>query len=325
MYGYYGYRELCLNEKMGVIARVFQEKEIYNVSKITNDFMNKIQKHPDKSYQQTYDIHTFYVTIKYDPDTSNKENGKTDGHTIYLYTYANKENYFKVKYTIIHELIHVIQLWYNDEYDNMSHIERIKYHLRKPYILKLNTLSSKRKYKKFIYLLYREDLYEISAWAHDAYIHAFLCKMQHQNMSNQQIVNTVLRNIFVNNKLLSDVIKAIKQNKFIYNVIIEILISHFSELDGNNGQRFFDKNIFELDIVKQLRKEVKQILHTVYEPIDISKSIRRLIKTYNVQLLEDKDIIVTSFIQHLKYWYDKAIKQYGKAIQLGIDDATIKK
>ena len=320
----YNYRSLCLNEKMGVIARVFQEKEVYDISKIVNDFMNKIRKTPEEPVEDYYELLTQSFKIKYDPTTSNKENAKTNGTTVYLYLPLTNSNYFKVKYTLIHELIHVIQLWYNDEYDNMSHVERIKYHFRKPYSSKLSTLSPTSNYRKFIYLLYREDLYEISAWAHDAYIHAFLCKMQHQNMSNQQIVNIVLRNIFVNNDVLNTCIKNIKTSKRAYNVIMEILISHFSELDGNNGQRFFDKNIFELDIIKLIRKEVKLILKKFNNPSKVVRVIKHLIKEYNNQLLEVKDIIIDSYIKHLKYWYDKAIKQYGKAIQLGIDDASTK-
>ena len=321
----YNYRKLFLNEQMGVIARVFQEKEVYDISKITNDFLKKIYKNPNKSYTDYYEILTNAIQIKYDPNTNNSNNAQTNGNIIYIYTHATKENYFQIKYLIIHELVHVIQLWYDREYDYMNRIEKIKYYFRKQYIDKLSKLKANSSYKKFIYLLYREDLYEIYAWAHDAYINAFLCKVKNSKIDNQNIVNIVLKNIFINTQFLNNVINNIKNNKRIYNIIIEILVSHFAELDGNNGQRFFDKHIFELDIVKQLRKDVKYILQKENNASKTVKDIKHLIKTYNSELLEAKDIIIDSFIEHMKYWYSKALKQYGKAIQLGIDDAKPKR
>ena len=128
----------------------------------------------------------------------------------------------------------------------------------------------------------------------------------------------------MNRIFLNDAIKTINTDNNIFSMIITILVGHFSELHGNNGQRFFSKEIFELPIIKEMRKDVKLILHQNNNLEIIANKIIDLIKIYEPKLLNDKSVIIISFIQHLKYWYDKAIKQYGKAIQLGIDDASTK-
>lgn len=39
-----------LNEKLGVISRVFQEDDVYHISKITNEFISVIMKNTEISY-----------------------------------------------------------------------------------------------------------------------------------------------------------------------------------------------------------------------------------------------------------------------------------
>ena len=126
----------------------------------------------------------------------------------------------------------------------------------------------------------------------------------------------------MNTQFLNNTIKEIKSNDYIFNIIVLILISHFSELDGNNGQRFFDKTIFELNVVKQMKKDMREILNSTYEPDEIADKIVELSNEYIFKLRSYKMIIENSFINHLIYWFNKAKKQYGKAIQLGIDDVT---
>ena len=121
---------------------------------------------------------------------------------------------------------------------------------------------------------------------------------------------------------LSTIINDIKTDNSIFECILSILIGHFSELDGNNGQRFFDNTVFKLPIIQNMRKVVRVILNTYIESEDIVENIITLIDEYKHKFGKDKNIIINSFIQHLTYWYDKAKKQYAKAIQLGIYDAN---
>ena len=313
-----------LNEKLGVISRVFQEDDVFHISKITNEFIDIIMKTPENKYTDYYEIYDTVVQINYIPNTGIKQNAvtKANGTVINIYLKAVEENYLLLKYTIIHELIHVLQIWTSNVYENQSELDKIKTMLRKPY-LDIDLLNDPE-YRYFMYLLYREDLYEISAWAHDAYINAFKYKVKYPNKSNQDIATLVLSTISMNRIFLNDAIKTINTDDNIFSMIITILVGHFSELHGNNGQRFFSKEIFELPIIKQMRKDVKLILHQNNNLEIIANKIIDLIKIYEPKLLNDKSVIIISFIQHLKYWYDKAIKQYGKAIQLGIDDASTK-
>ena len=317
------FRNYILNEKMGVISRIFQETEVNRISEIINDFTENIYKNPIKKFSTTYGLLDTVITVNYKPNKNTLKNGDTNGYNINIYLIANKTNYLKLRYTIIHELVHIIQKWYSSDINNLSFIEQIKYYLRRPYldIIQL-TKEEKENSKYLLYLLYREDLYEISTWAHDAYINAFKYKVKYPNKSNQDIVNLVLNSISMNTQFLNNTIKEIKSNDYIFNIIVLILISHFSELDGNNGQRFFDKSIFELNVVKQMKKDMREILNSTYEPDEIADKIVELSNEYIFKLRSYKIIIENSFINHLIYWFNKAKKQYGKAIQLGINDAT---
>ena len=318
------YLRNLLNEKLGVISRVFQEDDVFNISKITNNFISNIMNNPEVKYTGYYEVYDTVITINYIPNTSNKINAKTkeDGTTIDIYLKTIKQNYLKIKYILIHELIHVLQIWTSNDYENQSELDKIKTILRKPY---LDTeLLNDSKYKYFMYLIYREDLYEIAAWAHDAYITAFVYKASNLNVDNQTVVNYVLNKISMSKSFLNNTINKIYTSDDIYSMILNILVGHFSELHGNNGQRFFSSDIFELPIIKQMRKEVKNILYT-YNDLDIiADKILDLIYIYESKLLYNKQQIINSFIEHMKYWYSKALKQYGKAIQLGIDDASIR-
>ena len=164
------FRSYILNEKMGVISRIFQETEVNRISEIVNDFTENIYKDPIKKFSTTYGLLDTIITINYKPNKNTLKNGDTNEYNINIYLIANKTNYLKLRYTIIHELVHIIQKWYSHSIDNLSFIEQIKYYLRRPYldIIEL-TKDEKENSKYLLYLLYREDLYEISAWAHDAY------------------------------------------------------------------------------------------------------------------------------------------------------------
>ena len=44
------FRNYILNEKMGVISRIFQETEVNRISEIINDFTENIYKNPIKNF-----------------------------------------------------------------------------------------------------------------------------------------------------------------------------------------------------------------------------------------------------------------------------------
>ena len=170
-------------------------------------------------------------------------------------------------------------------------------------------------------MFYRENFYEISAWSNNAYIEAYEYKIDNPNLLDREIVKHVLDKIHMTKKYLELAIETIKNNTGIFLSIVGVLIAHFSELNGNSGQSYFDKSVFELDIVKQMRKEVSKMIDT-FDVRTCKDKIEQMIQFYTPELLKYKDIIETSFIKHMEYWFEKSQKQMTKSITLGIEDAS---
>ena len=312
--------EQFVNEKMGVVSRVNQDTDVFKISEISNDFINKILKNPDKKYETTYLLINKSVYVVYDP----KENPKSDGFTdangdIKIYKKITEDNFLKIKYLFIHELIHVIQqIRKKQSFNSYSYIDRIRYNLRK---VTMSQIHQGLDSDYFMFLIYREDCYEITAWGNNAYASAFKYKLDNPDASNQDVVKHVLEDVKMNKKCLDDVIELVKNNETVFQAIIGMLIGHFSEIDGNKEQSYFDKSVFELNVVKKMRKEVKRALSQSDEKIT-DNDLNFIIMSNISELLKVKNDIIKSFIEHMKYWFNKAQKQIGKTIQLGIDDAT---
>lgn len=317
-----------LNEKMGIISRVNQTTDVFHISELSNKFIDEIYKDVDNIcilYEYLLD---HAIKLKYDPNTKNN-GAETNGDNIYIYTKANKNNKYIIKYLIIHELIHVIQkIRSSDHIEHYNYIELVRYYLRNLKFVSPNENDDEEtiKHKYFLYMLYREKIYEISAWGNNAYIKAYLYKIQYPNMVNQRIINQVLSDVYMTQNVLNNVIDSIKYNDETYNIIISILIGHFSELDGNTGQSYFDKSVFNLDVIKKMREDAN-VLNLIVngDPEELAEELFDLIPKYKHELNQVKGIIISSFIKHLQYWFKKAQVQLGKAIQLGIDDASPKK
>lgn len=267
--------KFSLMEKMGVISYESVITDIYNISDITEDFLNILYKNPNKLHSKIYTLNSEPIKLNYFPFSNNKENGKAEKSIAHIYVYANKQNYFKLKYTIIHELIHILQYIQQFNYNfPVSKLTRIRNNLRKPYLVEYT-----------------------------------------------DIVKYVLKKIYFNKQFLNKTINEIKTSNKIFEIIVNILVGHFSILGNKNSQNYFDKFVFELHPVKELQIDITNILNNNNITTEIVEKIFDTIEKYIPKLLKYKNVIIDSFIEHLKYWYEKNIKQYGKAIQLGIDDA----
>lgn len=62
------FRNYILNEKMGVISRIFQETEVNRISEIVNDFTENIYKDPIKKFSTTYGLLDIVITVNYKPN-----------------------------------------------------------------------------------------------------------------------------------------------------------------------------------------------------------------------------------------------------------------
>lgn len=312
-----------LEEKMGIISRVDQLSDVLEISEITKNFMDDIIKTPNKSFETYQFVLDQSIQFSYIPTIKPNTKGEAiNGNHIKIYLQYNKHNYLDIKYIVIHELIHIIQqIRATKHYKEYTTAEKIKFKLRRPGIQTLNKLE---KSKYFLYLIYREDIYEITAWGNNAYLNAFKLKMKYPNMTNNDICKRVLSLVNMNTSFLNASITNIRKEDIAYIAVICMLISQFSELSKRVGQNYFDKHIFQLDVIKKIRMDVKSILSEYNDVDDIVAQIANLYDIYEEELQENKTVIIESFITHIKYWFNRAQLKIGKAIQLGIDDATIK-
>ena len=116
-------------------------------------------------------------------------------------------------------------------------------------------------------------------------------------------------------------VKDLKNDESAYNYVISFLIGNFFELGKSGYQQYFDKSIFQIPFIKEMRKEMKDIVYNEFSIKNMSYNTLNLVKKYKSELDKYKPEIVDSFIKHMEYWFREAQKHIGKAIQLGIDDA----
>lgn len=305
-----------INEKMGIISQFDQKTDIFQISEITNSFMDKIKENPEKEYSKVVKIISQYIKIKYVPIEKTIIGGYTNNEIIYISEKLTNDNYYNIKYTLIHELIHVIQDITSDRKENLSIVDEIKMRLTKPTI---NDIMKSGEPNEFLYLLYRENIWEIYAWVNNGYISAFKYTHKHPEKTNQEILNYVLKLMNMDKNFFEYVKEKIYNDDLSFQSVVDMLIGQCSEI-SSKGQNYFDKDVFELPVVKKIRKQLSDVLNDTDVDFIVLK-INKIVENHYDELLNNKKMIIDSFIKHLEYWYDKSLKKMGKAIQLGIDDA----
>lgn len=342
----YNFSQWCkkLDEKQGVLVRVNQNEDIFKISYIVNSFLQSISNDTDKKITEYYMVLYHTVTLYYIP-TENLDTIAKTSHDldITLYKQLTPDNYLEIKYSLIHELIHCIQnLRKKYTVKDYTEIDNIRIYVRKLLANKIynddidlnqfnNCTDSEKEYKLneynkrryFSYLLYREELDEIYAWSNDAYIMAYIQKVKNPDMSNSDIMTYVINDINMSNKQLLQTIDFIKTDEKSWEIIVSILFSHLPEFGKKHEQIYFDRSIFELEEIEQLRPTIQVILKGYKSTDTKSNMLITMVKnTAHTVLLPIKKEILNSFIDYIKYWHKKAIIKIGKAIQLGIEDGS---
>lgn len=316
-----------VNEKMGVLSRLNQDDDIFGISKHVNLFMSEISRKPDEKYKTSILIIDTSVEISYEPVMNPKNKisvrgeASKNGECVKIYERLTTLNYLDVKYTLIHELTHCIQLITKKHQDeDTDTLNKIKDFLVKPTLEQVIN-SDSIECLSFMYLLYKEDLFETYAWCNNAYQFAYLCKMTNLESTNQEIVKRVLDKLGVSNTHLNNAIEYIKNDENGFDIVISTLVGNFSELSKDSKHRYFDKEVFKLPVVRKMKRELYDVLHSNKLNInDIVDGIVKIINDNMEELHKVRDIICDSFFDHLKYWFKYTQKRFGKSIQLGIDD-----
>ena len=215
-------------------------------------------------------------------------------------------------------MIHQILSKNNRPYEELNKTEKLRYTL-----LEISSENFERyiNSQHLSILLYLIDRNEVLARNQNAYITEFKYKKDNINDSNQDILKNVLNEIHMSNDDYKLAVKDLKNDESAYNYVISFLIGNFFELGKSGYQQYFDKSIFQIPFIKEMRKEMKDIVYNEFSIKNMSYNTLNLVKKYKSELDKYKPEIVDSFIKHMEYWFREAQKHIGKAIQLGIDDA----
>lgn len=312
-----------LNEKLCVISQFDQQSDELGISEIANEFMNEISEIPKDNNKIYKSLLNHPVVLIYRPIENPTYIGYAqDGNCIVIQKFVNDDNYLEIKYTLIHELIHIVQQIRTSvlsKYDTVG--EKVKRKLMEVTIEDINpgTISD-----PFIYLMYRENIYEIYAWSHNGYEKAFSYKLKHPEKSDSDVMKHVLKRTQMDSDFLNMSIQRMKSDQQVFTMMIGILIGQFSEFTPQIGQRYFDRDVFLLPVVKKMKRAVMEVLNVYNNVDDIMTFIDFIIRENFNDLLKNKQMIIDSFVKHVKFWFDKAKVKMGKAITLGIEDATRK-
>lgn len=310
-----------ITEKSGVIEReTYSEYDEYDISRIINDFMYHIQRNPNEDFEVVELMFDKPIKIIYKPTDNPSSNGVTEKRVIYIYKHVNKQNYMDVKYTLVHELVHMVhQILSKNErpYEDLDIVGKLRYLLVR---VSSENMSNYKNAKHLTLLLYLIDRNEVLSRNQNAYINAFKQKIKYPELSNQTIVNNVLDDVKMSSDFFTLAIKDLKNDKDIFNCIVGFLVGNFNELGKSGFQQYFDKSIFQIPVVKTMRSEIKQLIDNTYDFDKLCYQTIEIVKKHKNELDEHRDEIIQSFVKHMKYWFNQAQKRIGKAIQLGIDD-----
>ena len=314
--------EEYITEKSGIIERnLYTEIDSTELSKIINGFMRHIIMKPKEEHVTHENIFNKLVTIKYKPSIKPKNNGATGKNIIYIYKEVNDSNYLDVKYTLAHEMVHLIHQILsknNIPYEDLDELGKLRYDLIK---ITSENIESYKNSKNLTELLYLIDTNEVFSRNQNAYIEAFKYKKENPEISNQEILNIILDEIRMSSEYLDSAIKELKIDKSAFSIVVSFLIGNFNELGKSGYQQFFDKSIYQIPTVKKMRKDIKKSIHNIFYIDEMRQNTLNVINEYMDDLYQYKEEILNSFIEHMKFWFREAQKRIGKAIQLGIDDA----
>lgn len=318
-----GNYHIHMDEQMRVMLRnMYTEVDEYGVSKIVNDFMEHVSKNPDDDYEEPYKYFDEAIMVKYKPTENDKGvHGETRYNCIYIYTYYKPEKHLEIKYTLIHEIVHLThQILSKNErpFEDLDVIGKIRHIL-----VHTNINSMKDELNCISYILYMENRNETLAKNQNAYMWAFKYKKENPQCSNGDVINHVWKKLKIDDVHLSLSLRELKHIGDSYRFIVNLLVGHFHEFGKTGMTRYFDKHIYEIPFIKKMREELRVILTNNKFAESNIKYIRKLIDDNMSNFYKHQDVILDSFIKNFKIQFNEMKKLMSKPIQLGIDDAMV--
>ena len=314
-----------ITEKSGVIERnIYNETNVEEISKIIGGFMSHIMIYPDDNYETHKMMFNELVSLKYIPTPNCESNGVTHKRSIIIYRQVNRDNYLDVKYTLAHEIVHMMHqiLSKNSRpYEDLDNIGKLRHSLLE---ITSENIQDYKNSPILMLMIYMIDENEVYSRNQNAYIKAFEYKSKNDfTLSNQEIVSDVFNDIHMTNDYFNAAVEELKNNEETFSLVISFLIGNFFELGKSGFQQYFDKKVFNIPVVKKMKNEIRKSIHNKNDIKYMCRDVLDIIKKYKYELDEYKSEIEESFIEHMRYWFDNARKRLGKSISLGIEDATI--
>lgn len=314
-----------LDERMRVLQReMYTEVDEYGVSRIVNDFIEHISKNPDDNYEEPYQYFDTAIEISYKPTHNSDVHGETRYKHIYLYTPYSSEKHLEIKYTLVHELVHMThQILSENErpYEDLDMMGKIRHKLIRQNINNMN------KELKFIpHILYMEDKNETFALNQNVYIWSFKYKKENPHYTNKEIIDRVFRKIKIDAGHLSLTMRELKNLEDAYRFIVILLVGHFHEFGKSGMIRYFDKHIYDIPFIKKMRDELRMMLKKHEFNLDkVREFVENLIVNNWDNFCQHKSEIIESFANNLEHHFGEMKKLMSKPVQLGIDDAMMTK
>lgn len=309
--------------------RLYPTNNIYGISYMVNKFISQIYNNSLSEYTITKEEGLKKIIISYIPDNYYNDivniTRDNNNYKILIYKQINTQTYKEIKYTILYHLTHLIQQINTDNYNSFNYISPIKllrYNLYNSSTNKLDDIDLK-------YMLYRQDIsnYDyVYEYAHqyEIYLTAFKYTCDNLNKSTDDIIQYIISKEHMTNEYLDNAITRIKEDDSIYENILSILIGHFSEFSkftNNTGYVYFDNYIFNLPIIKILRKNTKRLISKYSKDmITLSNELSKLKEKYKNELLYVKTEIINSFIKQLKLWYNFQYNNIVYLVKFAIND-----
>lgn len=313
-----------INEKQSVLYRemykdIYEDTDVQRVSLIVNEYIDKILKNPQKDYMTSYVFLDEVITIFYEPNKVMKVNGVTHRDQIHIYREIDEDNQLEVKYTLVHEIIHIMQQKLTNEYRDFDDLDDEK---KVRFILMRMESDNENEFSYYNHLIYATDKPEVYAQCQNAYLKAFQTKKNYPHKSDSEILHSVLTQMRMRKGNLSLALSEVKNNDTTFDCILGVLVGSFKCLSTARSQNYFDKSILKLDVIKSLENGVRRILKQDIYFEEKCTEIMNLIYEYKPELLKHKDEIIESFSISMTHWFEESQKRLGKAISLGIEDGT---
>lgn len=327
-----------LAEKQGVLAgRVFSDglpsTDTDEMERAAEEIVDELEKHAsDDRHDFTVTLLGIPVKVEYRPDDRSVAGATAyAGRLVTVHRRYDPDDRETMLYAMYHELLHITQFYTSN---------RKKMYIEEPWLRHdadaTGNIDIKEADVTFTmkYMIYVTGTHERRAYCHQAYLHALReCR---RGASPRDAVKTSVAGILKTgtmDPLEACVMRGAAEPNGIYRpfamYVMNDLVNFFRELSSINiAQCNFDREIFRLPAVMRIRRKLKEMFPDRHEnrPSGGNAAAIRAAAARAATAMcdglpkETREEICRSFVSHLRYRYDRALRAFSKAASLAVDD-----